>query len=114
MLAKSLRLTRKQLEEIIKGGKVTHSPLFTVRYTKDDKLFPKCGIATVASVKIAKTSVLRHRIRRIIYSATETFVSDIKPGYAIAIFAKSGIADMKSADLIKPLKEIFVKAGLMR
>jgi ribonuclease P protein component len=71
-------------------------------------------IAAVAPVKIAKTSVARHRIRRRIYEATRSYVPKLAPGTTVLVFAKQPVIEATLPDLRQAISDIFVKAGLLR
>lgn len=113
MLHRIHRLTTAQFDEIMKRGRVTHSPLFTVRACE----FPGSGpsrIGAVAPAKIAKTAVSRNALRRKIYESVRSLLSELKPDLSIAVFTKGLLADVKTEQLQLNLREVFVKAGLLR
>jgi len=119
MLRKSQRVTTQLFEECMKKGRVIHSPLFVVRILHDPTLSPTpatspARIAAVAPVKIAKTSVARHRIRRRIYEAVRPHVLQIAPGNIILFLAKQPVITATLSELRQAVSDIFVKAGLLR
>lgn len=113
MLRKSRRITTREFDKILKGGRVVHAPLFIVRYVASAGPGPS-RLAAVAPVKIAKTSVERHRIRRRIYEAARTHMGSLPAGASVIVFAKPGAAKADIGALRASLGEIFVKAGLLR
>jgi ribonuclease P protein component len=112
MLKKSSRLTTKQFNEVMQNGKVFHTPFFTARFHSIDTR--PVGMAAVAPVKIAKTAVLRNRVRRRIYSAVKPFIENIS-GCRIILIAKPPLLKDESMDVIRgDLRGLFVKAGVLR
>lgn len=113
MLPKAARLTSREFDLLIEKGRVTHSPLFVMRHMP----LPageKSRFAAVAPVKIAKTSVARHALRRRIYSAVRPIMADVREPVRVALFAKQTTAGADVAAMTADLRQIFVKAGLLR
>ena len=71
-------------------------------------------VAAVAPQKIFKTAVARNRMRRRIYEAVRPLVADIKGTVMLALFAKSTAQECKPTDLRNDLRDLFVKAGIVR
>lgn len=112
MLSRIQRVSTKQFEEIMKKGRVVHSPLFIARIVPLENAEPS-KFAAVAPAKIAKTAVIRNRTRRVIYESIRSFLSDIKDGNIVAVFAKPPLLTAGSKEIRVGLKELFVKAGLL-
>lgn len=110
MLPRSLRLTTKELEVMMEKGRVAHSALFLVRYTKVEG---KTRIAAIVPKKIGKTAATRNSGRRKIYNAIAPIIPSLKDGLHIVLFAKAS-ALKEDANLPVDLKEVFVKSGLMK
>ncbi len=93
-------------------GRVFNSPLFLVRVVAK---MPRLGFAAVASKKVAKTAVIRNKIRRQIYVAVESLgkSATLDPVYGI-IFAKETIHTSDPKTRVAALREVFVKAGIMK
>ena len=87
MLKKSLRLTTKELEDVLKTGKVVHSPLFTLRYTAGQK---STKYAVVVAKKIISSSVGRHVAKRLMYDLLEPLITKMSIGIHAVVFMKSG------------------------
>jgi ribonuclease P protein component len=105
MLPKKNRLERLEVEEIIKSGLFFHTPSFTF-YTQKGR--NRAAFAVSVSKKVAKTAVLRNRIRRRFYLALAGYIKDkgiIQNG---VFMAKKG-AERLSVDQIRaeltPLSE---------
>lgn len=111
MLARFQRLNLQKFNAVIEKGRVYHSSLFLIRVLKDQK---DLRIAAVTSKKVSKTAVGRNYMRRKIYEAIRPDMSLFRPGLHIIIFAKIPATTLKQIDLINDLKQIFVKAELLR
>ncbi len=104
-------------------GRVTHSPLFLVRTLRDTK---GVKFAAVAPKKIEKTAVGRNRARRLIYTAIAELYKDIKidleaesttkdsGGTHAIIFIKPSNGNIDQVAMISDLKQLFVKAGILK
>ena len=95
----------------MKKGKVAHSPLFVMRYLHS-------GAGTQASAvvpqKIVRTSVGRHVLRRKIYESLHPLMADLVSGTHMIVFAKETAISKEVPDMQAELKNLFVKAGLLR
>ena len=122
-------MSGRQLEAVIKEGRVIHSPLFTVRFLfVDDREGDR--FASVVPSKVGKTSAMRHLVRRRMYEAVRYIINGIgknrestkdsytkdgiAPKYHVVILAKNAALDAKPAEMSADLRQIFVKAGLLR
>lgn len=111
MLSRSQRLSGEQLDAVMEKGRVAHSSLFLVRALVGQK---DIRVAAIASKKIAKTAVERNAIRRKIYAAVRPTKDRFVPGAHIALFAKTGVLRSPSQEIATDLKNLFVKAALLR
>jgi len=118
MISRSHRLSTEQFNEVIKKGRVAHSPLFLMRALQTGE--GPARVAAAVPVKVARKAVSRNAMRRKVYEAVRTLLSDIKEGLHVILFAKTINAP---TDLKKPLtgalisndlKGLFVKAGILR
>ena len=111
MLPRSQRLSAEQFASVMKDGRVSHSSLFLLRAksgTADTR------VSTTVPTKIAKTAVQRNLFRRKLYEAVRLLVSDIIPHTHIAIIAKPHLFQVSQKDIEIEMKEVFVKAKLLR
>lgn len=113
MLRQSQRLSGNQVTGVMKDGRVFHSPFFILR-ALDEKKQSQSRLVGVVPVKIGKTSVIRHLVRRRIYEAVRPFMKNIKSGQLIVLFAKAPTLKMKPAQMQQDIEALFVKAGLLR
>lgn len=124
MLRRIQRVSNKQFEEVMKKGKIVHSTLFLARMiatSPDSTVIGKTSstqaltrIAAVMPVKIGKTAVIRNKTRRQIYEAVRPFASELKTGFIIAIFAKAPALTASTDEIRVGVRDLFVKAGLLR
>lgn len=113
MLNRVQRVTKRQFDEVMKKGRVVHSPLFLIRILELGGDIAS-RVAAVAPVKHAKTAVLRNSMRRKIYEGVKPILGELKPGLVMAIFAKDTALKTKSKEIHVGVKELFVKAGVLR
>ncbi len=115
MLRKAQRLNSKQIDQIMKTGRVVHSPVFMARFLKTDtSKRAESTLSAIAPVKIAKTSAKRHLVRRRMYEAARDMLKKASPGYEVALIAKEPCVKMKPAQMVPEIQALFVKAGIMR
>ena len=95
----------------MKNGRVSHSPLFLLRALSGSS---DTRISTTVPVKIAKTAVQRNKFRRKLYEAVRPLVSNIVPNTHIAIIAKPQTLQSTQKALEAEVKDVFVKAKLLR
>ena len=75
MLPKKIRLTTGLFDQVFKTGKVLHGHNFWIRSFSLPGGLPS-RFAVAVPQKIAKTAVLRNKIKRIVYAAIETLNKD--------------------------------------
>ncbi len=112
MLNKSSRLTTKEFLETMKDGKVVHSAFFIARIQSPT---PSLKVSAVAPVKIAKTAVLRNKTRRRIYDAARPLLAEASSKAHVLLIAKAPLLQNDdAAALAAEVRDVFVKAGLLR
>jgi ribonuclease P protein component len=102
MLKKTQRLGRKEFADVFKKGKRQPLPLFLV---VSDVSLQKSGIAVVVSKKVAKTAVLRNKIRRRVYEAARLAGLTNRKGVRILI-CRNGIEEKKPMEISSELSRI--------
>lgn len=110
MLPSSKRLATKQLEEVLKKGKVTHSSFFWLKFTKGNS---NTRISVITPQKIIKSAVMRNTVRRKIYNAISPFVDEIKQGYHIIVCVKDPVIKLEHLQTQEKTKEIFTTSGIL-
>jgi len=111
MLPRSQRLSAEQFDRVIKSGKISHSPFFTVR-SSIQRGTPR--VSAVVPKKVCNTAVRRNKLRRRMYDAIQPIFSNIKDGVHAIIFAKGVAEDKDEKFLNEEVSKIFVKAGLLK
>jgi ribonuclease P protein component len=112
MLAKTRRIPRKTLEIVLKNGKSTHSPQFSVALLPQKNPEKPSQFAMVVSKKVAKIAVVRNKLRRRGYRAIEQALPDLKAGYFVVIFFKKGTSELDVPTTQQKITEILKKAKL--
>jgi ribonuclease P protein component len=96
-------------------GKVYHSPLFLLRAIRVDEVGDnKTRVSAVVPNKVAKRATARNRTKRVMYGAVRPFFGEIKEHFHIIVFAKAGALSAEKNEAGQAMREIFVKAGLLR
>lgn len=111
MLHRSQRLYISQFNAVMEKGRVAHSSLFLVRYVGGQK---DTRISAVAPKKTVKKAVDRNKIRRVTYQAIRSINNTVVPGTYAIVFSKPAILKLKPTEITSDLKNIFVKAKLLR
>ncbi len=104
MVPKKQRINRETFDEIMKKGRIVHSGLFSLRFLKN--LEKSTHFSVVVSKKIAKTAVLRNKIRRRIYSILR---KTIKNPYFVILFTKKGVEKAKFSEVKTEIEKIAEK-----
>ncbi len=99
------------MPDLSKGGKLEIRPQDKLIGISKDRL---TRIAAAVPNKVGKRAVDRTRMRRKIYGAVQSFKPNIKSGQLVIVFAKTTSLTATTDLLNREMKEIFVKAGLMR
>lgn len=111
MLPSSHRLSTSDVSEIMKKGRFTHTPFFSIRLIESEGI---TRIGAIVPVKVCKTAVGRNKLRRTIYLSVRKIYKDIKPNLKIAILAKSGSLNQNQENIDVSIREVFLKAKLFR
>lgn len=111
MLSGKNRLTVKEFDEVLTKGGVVHNPLFWLKVIKNSS---ETKISVICPKKVGKTAVLRNRYRRIVYEIIrKNYIKDIK-GVNGIVCVKDPIKTKSLQEITTSLKEIFVKAGIIK
>ena len=113
MFSRTARVSVEKFNQVLEKGRVVHSPFFVLRFISND-VGPKARLAAIAPQKTFRTAVSRNRTRRRIYEAVKPFYEQLPQHCTLLVFAKNPAGTASFVDLKKALKELFVKAGLMR
>ncbi len=111
MLTKSKRLSTALFSDIIEKGQSFHNPFLIIKVKKTDKI---SRFAVSVPKKVAKTAVLRNKIKKKIYSIIKNFEKKIILGFNVIFIAKIGVDKLKFTDLSNEIDKIFVKIGILK
>jgi len=96
----------------MKEGVFLHAPNLYLRFIDNKDQSPSC-FGFVVPVKVSKTSVGRHLIKRKLSSVVEKALLDIKPGFWGIFFAKKDISSISYQEIEKEALELLVKAKML-
>lgn len=118
MLPRAYRLSLKNQKKNKRGflGERFSSPLFSVVVGKKSIVHEKRPVsqfAFVVSNRISKKAVTRNRIKRLLGEAVGQLLAQVKPDYAVAIFAKKDLSKLALEEIRQEFKKIFKKANLL-
>lgn len=113
MLPRSKRLTTAIFDEVFTTGRTAHSALFTLRMKKTDG---PSRFAISVSKKIAKSAVVRNKIRRRTYSALRAILENpksFKCNVHVVLIAKNGSDKALVGEIANDIRSVFVKSGIL-
>jgi ribonuclease P protein component len=111
MLPSAKRLSTLEFKIVIEKGVFFHSDFILLRAIKTKE---KSRFAVSVPKKVAKTAVLRNKIRRRVYSAIGAMGHMISHGFNIILIMKSGAEKASFKDLALDISKIFVKSGVLK
>ena len=113
MLPKLHRLTkRKDFDALFKGGKLIYGRQLQARVAKTGQNQPT-RIAIVISAKTEKSAVKRNRAKRQVREVLRKVVSQIKPGFDVAITIKHSFLPLPFDAKQTATLELVKKASLL-
>ena len=95
----------------MKKGGFLNSSLFSLRFLKNPEK-TTCG-SVVVSKKVAKTAILRNKIRRRGYSVLKKVQTSLNSPYFIILFAKKGVEKATFIETESQIQEILKKAKIL-
>jgi ribonuclease P protein component len=110
MLPKKIRLTTALFDQVFKSGKVQHGLYFWSRSYDSDEA--ESRFAVTVPKKIAKTAVLRNKIKRLGYRGLEVaYGSDfsVQPVKKIVLGLKKDISNVPFDEIVKDLKNLLIE-----
>jgi ribonuclease P protein component len=113
MLPKKIRLTTGLFDQVFRTGKVEHGRLFWMRSASLPTGLPS-RFAVAVSKKVAKTAVLRNKMKRVVYRAIETLDKDVLAGESsvMTIFGvKKDISGALFEEVVQELRDLLLKKG---
>ena len=88
-------VSRELLAEVLKKGRVQHTPFFSVRAISS----PTSACTAVISKKVAKTAVARNRAKRRIRDAVALVLAQSSQTHTVVVFVNKSIVEMSTFDL---------------
>ncbi len=118
MLPKNQRIPKDLARNVFIRGSTISSPNFLLKFEKAGGAAEAYAVATRFAVsvskKVAATAVLRNRTRRRVYSVLRDYVSNVRPGFLVAISVKKGGEKLKHPEISQEVKGLIEKSGLMK
>ncbi|HEY9583857.1 MAG TPA: ribonuclease P protein component [Candidatus Paceibacterota bacterium] len=111
MLPSAKRLSTLEFKVVIEKGAFFHSDFILLRAIKTKE---KSRFAVSVPKKVAKTAVLRNKIRRRVYSAIGAMGPMINLGFNAILIMKSGVERASFEELASDIRKIFVKSGIIK
>ncbi len=111
MLNKSKRLNTASFINIIEKGQSFHGPFLIIRAKKSDT---KSRFAVSIPKKVAKTAVLRNKLKRRVFSIIKELELSLLPNFEVILIAKNGIDKLDFVELKSEITKIFVKIGILK
>lgn len=111
MLKKSKRLNTSIFNNIIEKGQSFHGPFLIVRAKSVDS---PSKFAVSVPKKVAKTAVLRNKIKRRVFDCLKEIIPNIKKNGNFIFIAKTGIEKLKYIQIKEEINKIFVKMDVLK
>ncbi len=111
MISKSQRINRDNFENIMKKGGMINSSLFSLKFLKNP--INTTHFSVVVSKKVAKTAVLRNKIRRRGYSVFGKVAKSLNNPYFIILFVKRGAEKATFTETEVQILEMLKKAKIL-
>lgn len=111
MLKKTRRINKEEFPEIMKSGKVFHSPILTLR-VKEEK-GGQSRFAFVISSKIAKKAVTRNLFKRRCRAIASYLLKDINDGFLAVFMAKNGSESASFSTLRESMLDLLKRAKML-
>jgi ribonuclease P protein component len=116
MIPKANRINRENFEKVMKKGGFLNSSLFSLRFLKNPE--KTTHLSVVVAKKVAKTAVLRNKVRRRGYSILRKLLKESKnplagQAYFIILFAKKGAEVSTFLDTSADIQKLLEKAKIV-
>lgn len=108
MIPKKTRTNREIFEKVMKKGGFLNSGLFSLRFLKNPE--NTTSFSVVVAKKIAKTAILRNKIRRRAYSVLKRVV---KNPYQVILFGKKGVEKATFSETESGVLDVLKRAKII-
>jgi ribonuclease P protein component len=107
MIPKKHRLSQQDFKKYLGKTRVLNGTHLYIRFSLTD--LPNTHFSVVVSKKIAKTSVLRNKIKRRAYAVVSEYLDIFPKGFICMVFMGKGSSSLSYRDLSKELQELLGK-----
>jgi len=112
MLPIKRRIKKDSFSKIMKEGVFVHSDNVYLRFLdRKDQL--SSLFTFVVPVKVKKTSVGRHLIKRQMTAVLEKFLLTVKSGFSVIIIAKKDLSSLPYTEIEKEIIKLLMKAQIL-
>ena len=102
------RVHSEEFEEVLKKGKMIHSPLFSLSVLKNSKK----AYAVVASKKVSKKAVVRNKNKRRVRHALKKITTSL-PTASYIVFIKKDLTAISYTELTLELSKLCERAAVL-
>jgi len=111
MLRKNRRLKKELIIKILRQGRNFRGQNISLRYITD--FGQSASFAFIISSKVARSAVLRNKIKRRGRAIVLKLLPRIKEGYSALIFFEKGSPEMKFSEMETEIAKLLQKAGFL-
>ncbi|MDP1743402.1 MAG: ribonuclease P protein component, partial [Candidatus Amesbacteria bacterium] len=97
MLPKFRRLSRRDLNLCINTGKTLRFPNFYLKYLSNNLTYSRFGVVT--STKLAKSAVVRNKLRREIYAQCSVLSAQGSDNFDIIFFPQKSMLNLEHEEI---------------
>jgi ribonuclease P protein component len=112
MLSKNRRVRKEFFSKIIKEGVFVHSDVFYLKLLDRKDNLPSL-FSFVVPIKVKKTSVGRHLIKRKMSVAVEKLLISLKPGFSCLVFTKKDVSRLSYKEIEKEILALLKRSGIL-
>jgi len=102
---------KKDFEKAAKAGKTIGSPALMLKFSPNNLEASRIGF--VVSKKISNKAVVRNKVKRRLREAMRIFLPQLKPGFDLVFFTRSGIEKMDFEQVKQVVEKLLTRADLI-
>jgi ribonuclease P protein component len=110
VLPKENRLSKKEIRQVFKRGKVIYGDLFLLKVCLNSLNLSRFSI--IVPKKVAKKATQRNRIKRLARESLRKKLPKIKPGFDGVFIATSKILEKDYWEIDEEIEKLLNKAGI--
>ncbi|HLD38591.1 MAG TPA: ribonuclease P protein component [Candidatus Nanoarchaeia archaeon] len=107
MLAKNLRLDRKEFNRIFREGKTFHSDFLFAKILKENRVGNNFSVSV--PTKVSKKAAGRNKLRRRGYSIIKNNLTNLKGGSSVIVILKKGAEELNFDEYKKEMESLLKK-----